>query len=440
MDQSTIEKFGLEPIPEDKKTTKWYEYAMIQFSFSPNSGNFLVPAMAVLAGGLSFGWALLCTIGGASLAFYIVSLMSLPGSKYGIPAQYAIRSFLGIKGAKYISSPVRAITSLYWFSVQTIGGSLVIQVIFEKLGGITLPLLPISLFLSILMSLLAIVGFEAVRKMTKYCLPVLISGGIITLILYMISPLESFHFATVWSSPNATNLLSSKIFYTGLAFVQYLSGGSSSADLARYAKSERHSFWGLLIGNILGFSFTAFLGIYTALAAGEWNPYVVANDISSSKTITVVIFFSAMISMVLINMNNAYSGGFSLLNSFPSLGRVKSTLLFCLFGILLSCFPTIVDEAKQYISLLGVLIGPVIAVIFIEFVFVQKRTIDLTVLLGNYHYNRRAITIILLGTLLAIILPSTWPTGTITFGIVSLTYAAMSKNQEVVNVKSYTNM
>jgi NCS1 nucleoside transporter family len=440
MDQSTIEKFGLEPIPEDKKTTKWYEYAMIQFSFSPNSGNFLVPAMAVLAGGLSFGWALLCTIGGASLAFYIVSLMSLPGSKYGIPAQYAIRSFLGIKGAKYISSPVRAITSLYWFSVQTIGGSLVIQVIFEKLGGITLPLLPISLFLSILMSLLAIVGFEAVRKMTKYCLPVLISGGIITLILYMISPLESFHFATVWSSPNATNLLSSKIFYTGLAFVQYLSGGSSSADLARYAKSERHSFWGLLIGNILGFSFTAFLGIYTALAAGEWNPFVVANDISSSKIITVVIFLSAMISMVLINMNNAYSGGFSLLNSFPSLGRVKSTLLFCLFGILLSCFPTIVDEAKQYISLLGVLIGPVIAVIFIEFVFVQKRTIDLTVLLGNYHYNHRAITIILLGTLLAMILPSTWPTGTITFGIVSLIYAAISKNQEVVNVKSYTNM
>jgi purine-cytosine permease-like protein len=396
--------------------------------------------MAILAGGLSFGWALLCTIGGASLAFYIVSLMSLPGSKYGIPAQYAIRSFIGIKGAKYISSPVRAITSLYWFAVQTIGGSLVIQVIFEKLGGITLPLLPISLFLSILMSLLAIVGFEAVRKMTKYCLPVLISGGIITLILYMISPLESFHFATVWSSPNATNLLSSKIFYTGLAFVQYLSGASSSADLARYAKSERHSFWGLLIGNILGFSFTAFLGIYTALAAGEWNPYVVTNDISSSKTITVVIFFSAMISMVLINMNNAYSGGFSLLNSFPSLGRVKSTLLFCLFGILLSCFPTIVAEAKQYISLLGVLIGPVIAVIFIEFVFIQKRTIDLTVLLGNYHYNRRAISIILLGTLLAIILPSTWPTGTITFGIVSLIYAAMSKNQEVVNVKSYTNI
>jgi NCS1 nucleoside transporter family len=440
MDQSTIEKFGLEPIPEDKKTTKWYEYAMIQFSFSPNSGNFLVPAMAILAGGLSFGWALLCTLGGASLAFYIVSLMSLPGSKYGIPAQYAIRSFIGIKGAKYISSPVRAITSLYWFAVQTIGGSLVIQVIFEKLGGITLPLLPISLFLSILMSLLAIVGFEAVRKMTKYCLPVLISGGIITLILYMISPLESFHFATVWSSPNATNLLSSKIFYTGLAFVQYLSGASSSADLARYAKSERHSFWGLLFGNILGFSFTAFLGIYTALAAGEWNPYVVTNDISSSKPITVVIFFSAMISMVLINMNNAYSGGFSLLNSFPSLGRVKSTLLFCLFGILLSCFPMIVAEAKQYISLLGVLIGPVIAVIFIEFVFIQKRTIVLTVLLGNYHYNRRAITIILLGTLLAIILPSTWPTGTITFGIVSLTYAAMAKNQEVVNVKSYTNI
>jgi NCS1 nucleoside transporter family len=440
MDQTTIEKFGLEPIPEEKKTTKWYEYAIIQFSFSPNSGNFLVPALAVLAGGLSFGWALLCTIGGASLAYFIVSLMSQPGSKYGIPAQYAIRSFLGIKGARYISSPIRAITSLYWFAVQTIGGSLVIQMIFQKLGGITLPLLPISLFLSIFMSLLAIVGFEAVRKMTKYCLPVLISGGIIAFILFMTSPLESFHFDKVWSSPNATNLLSSKIFYAGLAFVQYISGASSSADLARYAKSDRHSFWGLLIGNILGFSFTAFLGIYTALAAGEWNPYVVASEISSSKTITIIIFLSAMVSMILINMNNAYTGGFSLLNSFPSLGRVKSTLLFCLFGMLLACFPTVVEEAKQYISFLGVIVGPVIAVIFIEYVFIQKRTIDLNVLLGNYHYNWRAMTIILLGTLLAFILPNTWPTGTITFGIVSLVYALLSKKQEVAEIKSYTSV
>lgn len=440
MDRTTIEKFGLEPIPEEKKSTRWYEYAIIQFSFSPNAGNFLVPALAVLVGGLSFGWALLCTIIGASLSFYIVSVMSQPGSKYGIPAQYAIRSFLGIKGAKYISSPMRAIASIYWFAVQTIGGSLVIQVIFQKLGGITIPLLPISLFLSIFMSVLAIVGFEAVRNMTKYCLPILILGGIMILILFLVSPLESFHFDRVWSSPHATNHPSSIIFYTGLAFVQYLAGASSSADLSRYAKSDRDSHWGLLIGNILGFSFTAFLGIYAALAAGEWNPYVVANEITSSKLITVVIFLSAMISMVLINMSNAYSGGFSLLNCFPSLGRVKSTMIFCLFGTLLCCFPTIVDEAKSYISLLGILVGPVIGVIFIEFVLIQKRTIDLNVLLGDYNYNRRAIIMILLGTILALILPSTWPTGTITFGLVSIIYALLSKNQEPAPLKSYTNM
>jgi NCS1 nucleoside transporter family len=440
MDRNTLEKFGLEPIPEDKKNTRWYEYAIIQFSFSPNSGNFLVPALAVTAGGLSFGWALLCTILGAALSFYIVSVMSLPGSKYGIPAQYAIRSFLGIKGAKYISSPLRAISLIYWFAVQTIGGALVIQVILQKLWGISIPLLPITLFLSIFMSILAIVGFEAVRKMTKYCLPFIVTGGLVILLLYIFSPVESFSFERVWRSPNATNEPSAMIFYAGLAFVQYLGGAWRSSDLARYAKSDRDAHWGILIGNILGFSFTAFIGIYAASATGNWNPYVVANEITQSQLLTVVIFLSAMVGMILINMNNAYSGGFSLLNSLPSLGRIRSTIIFCLIGILLSCFPTFVDEAKQYISILGVLVGPVVAIILIEFVFIQKRTINLFVLQGDYHFNRPAMILIILGTFLAFILPSTWPTGTFTFLLVTIIYALWSKKQKETKVKNAINL
>ncbi|MHC0039407.1 purine-cytosine permease family protein [Pseudoneobacillus sp. C159] len=436
MDRTTLEKFGLEPIPEEKKSTRWYEYAIIQFSFSPNAGNFLVPALAVTAGGLSFGWALLCTVLGASLSFYIVSVMSQPGSKYGIPAQYAFRSFLGIKGAKYISSPLRAISLIYWFAVQTIGGALIIQVILKKLGGMAIPLLPITLFLSIFMSVLAIIGFEAVRKMTKYCLPIIILGGMVMLLLFMISPIDAFHFDQVWNSQQATNQVSSMIFYAGLAFVQYLGGAWSSSDLARYAKSDRDAHWGIMIGNILGYSFTAFIGIYAALATGNWNPYVAANDLTHSQLITSVIFLSAMVSMVLINMNNAYSGGFSLLNSFPSLGRIKSTMLFCLLGILLSCFPAVVDEAKQFISLLGVLVGPVIGVSIIEYVFIKKRTIDLFVLKGDYHYNRRAMILIILGTILALVLPRNWPSGTIIFAFVSVIYFLWSKHKEKAKLKS----
>lgn len=435
-DRPMIEKFGLEPIPKEMKNTRWYEYAIIQFSYAPNAGNFLVPALAVTLGGLSFGWALLCTVIGATFSFYLSSVMSLPGSKYGIPAQYAFRSFLGIKGAKYISSPIRAIVLIYWFAVQTIGGAIFIQVLLQRLGGITIPLLPISLLAATFVSVLAMVGFEAVRKITKYCLPVLITGGVISLILFVDSPLESFQFARVWESPKATNDPLSMIFFASLAFVNFLAVSWSTADLARYAKTDHDSYWGLLIGNILGVAFTALLAIYAASATGELNPYVVANEIANSQLIALIIFLTAMVSMILINMNNAYSGGFSLLNCFPSLGRVKSTFIFCLAGILLSCFPIVVNKAEQYISLLGSLVAPVVGVIFIEYVFIRKRTIDLSILQGKYYYNFPAIVMIVFGTILALLLPANWPSGIFTFGVVSIIYVMWYK----FSVKSFTGI
>jgi NCS1 nucleoside transporter family len=434
MEKTALEKFGLEPIPKEQKNTRWHEYAIIQFSFSTNSGNFLVPALSVLEGGLSFGWALLSTLVGASLAFYIVSIMALPGSKYSIPAQYGIRALLGIKGAIFISSPMRAITSMYWFAVQTIGGTLVIQTMVDKIWGISLPFLPISLSLSIFMSILAVVGFEAVRNMTRYGLPILVTGGMTILIVFLTSAQPTFHLGQVWDSPHATNLLSAKIFYAGLAFIQYLSAASSSADLSRYARSNRDSHWGLFIGNVLGFTFTAILAIYAAIAAGGWNPYVVAYQTTDNKLVMLIIFLSAMMSMILINMNNAYSGGFSILNGLPDLGRIKSTICFCLLSIVLCCFPSIVEEAKKYISLLGLLVGPIIGVIFTEFVVIQKRRLNLNVLTGNYYYNKKGIVVILIGVIAAILLPSNWPVGFITFVTTALAYGVWGRVQPSLRV------
>ncbi|WP_347549296.1 cytosine permease [Pseudalkalibacillus hwajinpoensis] len=106
---------------------------------SVNAGNFLVPALAVLEGELSFIWAVLSIILGATVAFLFVSLLSFPGARKGIPSQYAVRSFLGQKGAQYFASPVRTITSLYWFAVQTIGGTYMVVELMRRVFGVHLP-------------------------------------------------------------------------------------------------------------------------------------------------------------------------------------------------------------------------------------------------------------------------------------------------------------
>ena len=118
MNTSKFERYGLEPVPLSLKQSSWKEYAIITFAFSVNAGNFLVPTLAVTQGNLSWQAAFLAVWIGALLAFLLVSALSIPGALYGLPGQYIVRAFTGSWLATKIASPIRVITSLYWFSVQ----------------------------------------------------------------------------------------------------------------------------------------------------------------------------------------------------------------------------------------------------------------------------------------------------------------------------------
>lgn len=166
--KAVIERYGLEAVPAPLRTTTGLEYGMIQVAISVNSGNFLVPALAVLEGGLSFYYAVMSTVIGAALAFIFVSFLALPGAKYGIPAQYAIRSILGVDVARFVASPVRTLTSLYWFSVQTIGGTYLVKELLTRFGGYDIPFIPLALTMASVMAILALIGFDAVKKITKF--------------------------------------------------------------------------------------------------------------------------------------------------------------------------------------------------------------------------------------------------------------------------------
>lgn len=441
---SMVEKYGLEAVPQDLRKTKWYEYFILQVSFSVNSGNFLVPALAVLSGGLSFFSAILSTLIGAATAFFFVSLLTYPGSKNGIPAQYAVRSMLGTFTARYIASPIRTLTSLYWFSVQTIGGTIVLIELGKKVFSYKAPFLPISITLATLMSILALIGFEAVKKATKYFMPFLITGQIVIFIIFIKQAMvlqESFSFFQL----NGSTL--SFLFFASLAFVQYVSGVSASSDMARYAKSSKGAFWGLFGGNTFGFLLTAVLGSFSATLFGEWNPFVSASSITSSLIVLILILICAMVSMISINLNNAYTGGFSLLNTFQGLGRVKSAFLFGILAVLLSSLPTVVNDAQKYISLLGTLVIPISAVIVSDFLVIKKGELSENhlkeLLLNRLTFNKIAILSITAGAILYSLLPDQWSPGFLSFLLTAFIYSgihiAQNKSNKIVHDQGLTS-
>ncbi|WP_262382922.1 purine-cytosine permease family protein [Bacillus infantis] len=410
-----IEQLGLEAVPSHLKQTPWYDFMILQMAFSVNSGNFLVPALAVISGGLSFYAAAASTMVGAAFAFLFVSFLTLPGSRYGLPAQYAIRSMLGTGAARYISSPIRTLTSLYWFAVQTIGGTAVLTELGSRLFSVRLPFLAVSVCLALIMAILALVGFDAVKKATRYFMPFLLIGQAALFVLLIQKANQTDH-STILT--HGSWEFSSFLFYSSLAFVQYVSGLSASSDMARYAKSERGAFWGLFSGNTAGFAITAVLGALSASLLGELNPFVSASTLTSSVSVLVLIFACAMMSMISINLNNAYTGGFSLLNTFQGLGRIKSACLFGLAAVILSCFPDIVESAQKYISLLGTFVIPISAVIAADFLFIKRRKLteaDLLVLREPGFVNKQAIISMAFGIISYSLLPENASPGFVSF-------------------------
>ncbi|MBO8155737.1 MAG: cytosine permease [Bacillaceae bacterium] len=409
-----VERFGLDPVPEHLRQTKWYDYAIIQASFSVNAGNFLVPALAVIEGGLPILAAIMTTIVGAGAAFLFVSFLSEPGSKYGIPAQFAIRSIFGTKGAQWISSPVRSITSMYWFSVQTIGGTYVVLELLERFFHLQISFTWTAIFLALMMSILSVIGFDAVKQTTRRFLPILLLGQGIMLVL-LIQNLKSGGGVGQLVTKGEFSL-STSIFYASLVFIQYVSGVSASADLTRYAKTTKHGFWGLYTGNLMGFMMTAILGAMSAGLLSDVNPFISASRLTDSPWLAFIIIISAILSMVSINLSNAYTGSFSLLNSIPRLGRIRAAVTFGIIGITLSTFPHLVQEAENFISYLGGLIIPISAVIVVDYLWVKKRhLLDDERKLVTLTINPVAILHVILGAFLYFAIPDTYSPGLVTF-------------------------
>src|ERR1700727_2496767 len=118
-----VEQFGVEPVPTEKRTVRWFDIFAIIFGFALNPGSIMVGGMAVVSG-LSFLEAVASITGGTMLAMVFYVTMATVGADYGIPGQVATRMTFGLRGAKYVPSLLRTIASTYWFAFQTVAGGM----------------------------------------------------------------------------------------------------------------------------------------------------------------------------------------------------------------------------------------------------------------------------------------------------------------------------
>ncbi|WP_428487801.1 purine-cytosine permease family protein [Rhodopila sp.] len=388
-----VEQFGIEPIPTEKRTVRWFDIFAIIFGFALNPGSIMTGGMAVVAG-LSFQGAVVGITGGTMLAMVFYVIMATIGADYGIPGQVATRMTYGLRGAKYIPSLLRTIASTYWFAYQTVAGSIAVVAVLEHWTGTRFSLVTVSLIFGVLQAVVAIVGYDSLKFLSRAALPFKII--VLSYIMYLLMTHTDPNFAPAHVLAYAGLPTSNWVLF--VTWGNAVAAGSitmvtDAADFCRYTRSRTDMWWGTLCGKFLGAAFACILGAYGAAATlGKVaNVFDVVSGLTSAWPAYLAFLLVIGLDNWTINVLNLYTGGLSLSNMLERVGRFWTTLIISVLGVALSAVPDVVSSYTSYAGMLGNVFSPITGVLMADYLFVKKTRIDLPALFqpgGNYWYWR----------------------------------------------------
>jgi len=412
-----VEQYGIEVVPEKQRTVTFLDLFAILFTFMLNPVMYMLTGLGVILFKLPYWYAIWANVLGIAAAFIGFSLMATLGVDYGIPGQAGIRSILGIRGARFITSPLRVIASVYWFAAQTLGSALAIVAIIKALTGAQPNLLVVAFIFAVIQSILAIVGFDAMKYFVRVVLPFMLAISVVTIYLFLTQTKTEFLFSRIVASPGLQFTWVGFAGAFGLMLGTWSTMITDSADFCRYARTRKDMWFGFFFGATTGCLLAGILGAYAAVAAGDWNPFTVAAGLTGNKLVLILLFVGVGVNTIAINILNHYSGGFSLVNTVPKLGRFWSTVIVAVLSIIMSMFPTFINNAANWINMLGNIFIPLAGVLLADYLILKKTHIDVMALFdikGRYRFfagfNPVAILCVIAGLIIfRAIPPHYWP-------------------------------
>jgi cytosine permease len=151
------------------------------------------------------------------------------------------------------------------------------------------------------------------------------------------------------------------------------------------------------------------------VGGGETNPFVAASVLTSSEVVLAILLVAIVVLTFAANVTNVYTGGLSLVSSVPALGRVRATVVVGLAAIVLSAFPSLIEEAQSWITHLGNVAAPLAGVVLADYLVRQRGRIEVGALFdpaGSYRYlrgvNVEAVTAVACAVAVYYAVPAAW--------------------------------
>lgn len=387
-----VEQYGIEQVPEKDRTVKWYDIFFMVINFLMNPGMILIGGVAV-ASGLSFWAAIASVVLGIVVAFGAYLVMATIGVDYGVSGAVATRTVYGLKGSKYAVSLFRALTAIYWFSIQTIVGAAAIVVVINKLFHTEVSVVTVSLIFAVFQIVVATFGYNWLKFLSRVAMPVKLIGLVFICYLFMTYDDPNYAVTKVFGYEGTVGW-GWGVFIVSLNSVTaiWLSMTTDAADFCRYSRTRVDMWIGTMAAACIGTFTSAFLGAYSAAATlgSVPNGLEGAANIANSGIALFIILLVVVLDNWTINVLNIYTGSLSVVNMIPRLGRFWATLLVSFIGVGMSIFPGMLDKLQETMTISGIFYAPLAAVVITDYVFVKKGKLVVDQLFdekGIYQYS-----------------------------------------------------
>lgn len=387
------------PVPQAARTMGNWDLFATWIGANANNGTWYIGGVIAAAGMLSASTTLIIS---GIVSYVLLALASYMGYRTGLPAMALTRPAFGLRGS-FIPSIINLVQFIGWAAANTFIAAISISVILKDLLGWPAYGTPggnRGLIVGIvIMSLLHLgsisMGEKSVRMIERV-------GIVLVMLLVIWESVVVFQHASLsqimaWRPAHKLALTPGAAVDILAAF--NLAWVTAASDFSRFGKTRGASTTWSFLGANLGLFWFAFIGLTATIAAaittGVFDPN--ASDPSTIATklgLGILALLVIVITSTTANAVNLMAAGSALTNMFHRLRLTPALWLVTLIATGVSFAPlffaTFLDAFIAFLDMIGMFLGPEIAVFLVDFFLLHRRNYDTTAMAavhGRYWYR-----------------------------------------------------
>lgn len=382
---------------EQRKMSHWDMFAT-WIGANANNGTWYIGGVIAAAGMWTGATALIVA---GILSYICLGFASYMGYKTGLPAMALTRASFGLKGS-FIPSIINVVQFIGWTAANTFIAAISISVILHDVFGlatyqnhgylgITIGILIMGILHLISISL----GQRSIQMIERI--------GIILVFVFVIWETivvfqhVSFTSIAHWQ-PKANIRLSFGNAIDVLAAFN-LAWVTATADFSRFTPNAKAATTTSFLGANIGLFWFAFIGLFATIATAiTLNSYDPNNSdpstIASKLGLGIIALLVIIITSTTANAVNLMAAGSALTNMFKKLDLTPALWIVTIIATFVSFVPlffaTFLDAFTSFLDLIGMFLGPEIAIFLVDFFIIRHQkyeTTEFTKVNGKYWYQ-----------------------------------------------------